>query len=173
MTYTPPSQLAFRTLVTPDVWNKQVADNISHLHDRIETIWVPVVTATPPLTFLNATVPVSALIDAANEAAGMSMLVPADFSTLNEILIWIVPVGSTTINYDLRAAWAAVGEVWNVNNSSSLAATLAMTANVLTTIDVTTMPTSLSANDLFQITIEQNGVNGAYVLGMSFKYQRI
>lgn len=174
MTYTPPSQLAFRTLVTPDVWNQQVADNISHLHDQYKSQWFPVTAVSGTATFatLNTAWP-TVLIDANAEGASTSIAVPSTFNNLVSLL-YILRAGATaTLNYDLRIEYSAVGELINTHTASTLGGTLAMVINTMYAIDFTSLASALAANDFMGANLENNGVNAASVLGVLMYYQSL
>lgn len=173
MTYTPPSQLAYRTLVTPDIWNRQVADNISFLHDRVESVWIPVVAGIPAVT-IHAVQLVAALLDANTEIAGMISVIPPDFSVLTSLSIYLVAGATATFNYDLRLNWGALGEVYTTHSATSLGQTLALTSPLMYGIDVTSLVSAtLAANDILNVTIENNGVTAVYVMGMLLRYTRL
>ena len=96
-------------------------------------------------------------------------VMPHDFTSLTEAVIIIIPDTSKTIQWDLNTDFAAEGEAWNVNSTSSTDTELAVTANQMTEIDVSGDLSGVAANDYCGIKFLSDTSN-LHVGGLRIKY---
>ncbi len=98
-----------------------------------------------------------------------TFVIPADFTSLVEAVILIIPDASETVQWDLDASVAAVGEDYNSDTRQALNETKAVTINDLTELDISGQLTGLAASDYVGVRF-QSDTNTLRIVGLRIKY---
>jgi hypothetical protein len=183
MAYTDPFggiAIATNQLITEDNMDLYWNDNIRHLYDRKARMWVPAhwtggSGGTEAGLLGNFKVVSYSNLDASNVGVGMTFVVPSDFLSLSTAKIMTVLSTTTTVEYDVEAAYGAEGQLHTTHTGSSLNQSFAATINQIKLIDVSGILGSLAANDFVGIDFSaSSGANAAtwYVMGLFVEYTR-
>ena len=108
----------------------------------------------------------------ANASINLELMIPDDFTTLVSIQAIMIP-GATnaTANIDLNSDYGAVGEVYNVNSESNTTNTYALTTQVITGIDLSSVAAGIAAGDFFGVLISHTSIGAsANYLGALLRY---
>ena len=101
-----------------------------------------------------------------------NLYVPADFSSLTECAIVMIPDTTETIQYDIECSVAAVGEDYNASTNAGVNQTQAVTINDLTEVSIKDMfgvANPLTAGDYVGIKFTSN-IASLRIIGLRFKY---
>jgi len=107
-----------------------------------------------------------------NGAAHFAFRVPSDFVSLVTLEVVLFTNGNVvTGDIDLNSSYAAVGEDRVTNMESDTTATYNFTADEISVIDISGVFTSIAANDLCGLEVDQNGLGTtAHYLGIRLRY---
>jgi hypothetical protein len=178
MTWTDPTTRATGDLITAAIWNAEMVDNTVFLHDRVVSALIPPIAATGSGANItsNGDFPVASLNNVNSSAAAFfGFAVPDDFDALVEMCVIFVSSATTTLEYDLHSDYGALGEAYSNHSESALNQLKAATANVLTSIDVSGVFSSLAAGDFCGLKfITSTGANAANwnLIGVMLRYTR-
>uniref|UniRef100_A0A6M3KLA9 Uncharacterized protein n=1 Tax=viral metagenome TaxID=1070528 RepID=A0A6M3KLA9_9ZZZZ len=102
----------------------------------------------------------------------MTFKVPAAFTTISSVYIWVVPtVTQAAANWDIFSKYGSVGEVYDEHGGTLNVPTYNVTNAVLFRIDISSVLTSLAAGDIVGIEFLVSSANhDAKVLGLLFEY---
>ena len=95
--------------------------------------------------------------------------VPNDFTSLTSATISMIPDTTETIQWDIFASVAAVGELQNADTRSATDQTQSVTINLITEIDISGVLTGLAAGDYVGIDF-QSDTSVVRLLGLRFRY---
>jgi len=107
-----------------------------------------------------------------NEKAFINFFCPADFKSLVEAVIIVIPkVNNATANWDIASDYAAPGEGMATHSESDVASTYDVTLNQLFEVDISGILTDLAAKDYVGVTLLQgDAADNVNVVGVRFKY---
>ena len=103
------------------------------------------------------------------QAVHFNFQIPEDFEFLDAINIIIIPDASETIQWDINVSVAAAGEAYNNDDRATADATLAVTQNLITELDISGDFGSLSAGDYIAVDF-QSDINDLRVVGLEFDF---
>ena len=96
---------------------------------------------------------------------------PHDFSKVESAKIIIVPQVTGNYDIDISSNYAQEGESYDTHTESETANTYDLTENILTSIDIKSILSSLSAGDYVGIEIKNNDTtNDIHVIGLRLNY---
>lgn len=173
MSWSAPSTRSTGDMVTAAIWNQDVVNNPTQLHDwQVISMWTPVTQAFNAGTIdrLAEGAHVGAQIAANGADGGVTFVVPSDYVSLVSLTAIIAGISTATLNYDLRSFYGAAGEAYNNHNSSSLGATLAVVANTIYSINIASLYASLAAGDYAGFGLENNGTTSVLFMGVLLRY---
>lgn len=127
--------------------------------------WIAPQSATVETNFGNFR---STMINSGGEVF-FNFTVPADFTSLSEAVVVVVPDATETIQWDLNASVAADGQDQNADDRTSLNETLAVTNDLVTDLDVSSVLTGLVASDYVGLNFESDTTN-IRIVGLRIKY---
>lgn len=104
-----------------------------------------------------------------SEKVAFSFMIPADFSSLTEAVVVIIPDTTETVQWDVSVAVAAVGEDYNNDVTTGINKTKAVTINDLTELDISTEMANAAASDYVGVDF-QSDTDVIRVLGIRIKY---
>jgi len=110
--------------------------------------------------------------NAASEQANMEFMVPHDFHTLIECLIFVIPRFTTAAAvWYLNCNYAGLGEAYNIHTERDLVTTYDVTDNQIFAVDASGVLTSLAAEDCVGLGLQQGAAgDNVNVLGVLFRY---
>jgi len=108
----------------------------------------------------------------ANASLSMEFSVPVDFVALVSVVVVCIPaVTNATANIDLTSDFALPTQTFNTNSQSDTTATYALTANLITEINVGAVFSGLVANQQCGVAVKNNTIGGTnLILGIHLKY---
>jgi hypothetical protein len=95
--------------------------------------------------------------------------VPANFSSLSEFYLVMIPDTTEAISVTVTSDYASSGEVYNTHSETTGALTPSVTLSQITEIDISTCITSIVAGDWVGIQVT-SGTTLLRVIGIRFKY---
>lgn len=103
------------------------------------------------------------------ESSGFNLRVPHDFTSLVDLILVVIPDATETIQWDAFLAAAAAGEDFETITNSVIDATLAVTLEVITELDISTLFTGVKALNYVGINFESDTSN-IRLIGMRLRY---
>jgi len=117
--------------------------------------------------------PLAHYIDSGEEAL-IVFAVPADFSSITEAVIVVIPGNNAVSSWDidLETNYGADGEAYTTHNETDTSSTYDFSTadSKWKEIDISGLLSSLAANDYVHVEIENNQTDDLAVLGVRFKY---
>lgn len=95
--------------------------------------------------------------------------VPANFSSLSEFYLVMIPDTTETISVTVTSDYAAPGEAYNTHSETTGALAPSVTLNQITEVDISTCLTTPSAGDWVGIQVT-SGTTLLRIIGIRFKY---
>lgn len=92
----------------------------------------------------------------ASQEAHFIIHVPTNFQSLVSVRVMMIPDTTETIQYDIKVSVAHDGEAHNVDDRSALNQTVAVTANLITHVDVSSVFSGLTTSDVLGIDFESD-----------------
>lgn len=115
---------------------------------------------------------VSADCDGLNDIGVVNFSIPLDFQTLTSAVLIVNP-GATqaAADWDIKAAYAAVGEAPGIHTEEDAVSTYNVTQNVEFEVDISGILTNLAPGDRGGVSLKQmDAAHHAFVSGMRLKY---
>jgi len=107
-----------------------------------------------------------------NGTGNVEFRIPDDFSSIVGIDVVIIPGGTdAATDIDLNSDYAGVGELFNAHSESNTTITYNLTINQIAELDVSSVFTSVAANDMCGLELDANNVTGGFlILGLRLRY---
>ncbi|HEC23428.1 MAG TPA: hypothetical protein ENI95_10990 [Chloroflexi bacterium] len=172
MTWTDPTTRQTGDLITAAIWNGDVVDNLSYLHDRVVTRYFWPANVSQAFTAFGDHP--AALLNSSQGQVYCPLNTPEDFDSLVAAEIVLV-TASDTANwpYALYSDYgaASTGD-YNAYDESLIGQSKSLTGNRLETIDVSGVLSNLGASMVAGVKITTSSVTNIYVLGLVLRYTR-
>ena len=105
----------------------------------------------------------------ASQAVHFNFQVPGDFEAIASVHLVIIPDATETIQWDVNVSVAADGEAFNNDDRSATDETLAVTINLLASLDISALLTGISPGDHVAVDF-QSDTGNLRIVGLDFEY---
>lgn len=185
MAWTPPRNWTTGELVTKEIMDTHVRDNLIFLGDLARAIWAQPHSVTGTGAVLSTNISdyaASELVDAQTNDVRFVVPIPAGYVTLLKAVLVIIAAGTGNMRWLGETAFAADGELYSANGGAIAAADLAVTLNQIKEVSMNTgtMLTGLAANDRLGLDFSRQGAHvndtvtaSVYVLGLLIEYKGV
>ncbi len=112
---------------------------------------------------------------ATNGNGFFSLIVPSDFGSINECLVYGIPASTAAgLDIDIIINFSAPGEAYNANSASDLVTTYSVTSLQTFTLDFTAILSGVSAGDQVGFEVDHNSIGQTInYTSLVFKYNRM
>ena len=94
-----------------------------------------------------------------NAEIHLTFFAPLDVITLNSVKVMLIPQSTgSTLDIDITAEFAAEGELSTANTASDLVTTYNFTADTVTSLDITSLFSGMTAGDYAGVLVDHNSI---------------
>jgi hypothetical protein len=106
-----------------------------------------------------------------NGAINLEFAVPSDFGSLTTVAACFIPDGTNaSANIDIYSTYGGPGEVFNTHAESDTTITYSWTADEISLLDISSIFSSLAANDACGVQMDHNATGAGDYIGIVLEY---
>lgn len=153
MAWSTPSARSTGDLITAATWNQDVVDNVTFLHARKGSMFVPPTAEwdgstvfASPVALYNSRVATSKRPSSTGQYVFFSWRVPNNYSSVSQLLVVYVPTSGGTPTLNCVSSYGAAGQAHNAH-SGNISAAIGQTAGNYNTWAIASAYPNLAAGD--------------------------